>query len=91
MGGETMRMLRKYMYMALMMQAAADSYIQSGKNPYYIPDTPTIKPMSDEEKARIHAAYKRQFHTFIINGVEISAKSKKDAKKIYSKMKGARQ
>lgn len=46
------------------------------------------KPMSEEEKKRIHDNYQRQFHIFNINGVEISAKSKKDAKKIYERRIG---
>ena len=46
------------------------------------------KMMTEEQKKRIHDTYNRQFHKYNINGVEIVAKSKKDAKKIYSKMKG---
>lgn len=50
--------------------------------------SPSTKPtMSEEDKKRIHEAYLRQFHIFNINGVEISAKSKKDAKKIYERRK----
>lgn len=47
----------------------------------------TNSPLTDDEKKRIHNDYDRQFHKYVINGEEIIARSKKDAKKIYNQRK----
>ncbi len=81
---------------ALMMMALA--MLEAAKNPhhhyYALEKRPAIltKEESEQTKLKRHREYSsdQATHEYIINGVKITATSKKVAKKIYNRMKGGK-
>lgn len=81
--------MKSGMYKMAMFLGMAAAF--SGENLYGSPERKVgmkQKQLTDDDRKRIQNSYNNQFHKYIICGVEIIARSKKDAKRIYSKTKG---
>ena len=69
------------MAMALAMMAGDKSVFSETPKPSEMPDV----QLSDEEKERVKRKYESQFHIYNVNGEQIKARSKKDARIIYQR------
>ena len=69
--------------MAAMMAVPSCEMMYGEPHHYSQPTKP--KKLTEEEKWRIHQEMENRYHIYNINGVEIKARNKKDAKKIYSR------
>lgn len=74
---------KRYLEIALMMSLLNPRVYESHHKSFEVEN----KGLSEDQKKRIHDEYRRNQHSFNINGEIIVAKSRKDAKKIAERRK----